>query len=302
MLTLTNTAMGIDKLNVLIGGLEFDLLKARIPTLATLSNRESTRIGKTEGGFHRDEDGTAWYVKMHGSPDHAHTEHLTNKIYRALGHAAPHSQLLYDHEKNPIYFSKKVEHFKDFDQGGVSSRSYINNTNIWHEAGAPKEAAHKFISGLAADALTGNHDLHAGNVGLIHGKVPMRVDNGAGIIYNGGGARRDSHTGMRVDHLAGRGEVRNELGTHSIANGTYNIHRHAISHAGMTMSEAVSPRFLKPEVHKIVSLREAHGGWKGFVGRHIPGASPELKEAATRVLEHRTQRLIDHVDGKDIFM
>jgi hypothetical protein len=72
-------------------------------------------------------------------------------------------------------------------------------------------------------------------------------------------------------------------------------HGYAMAAAGTTPHEVISARTMAPHVKKILQLRNQHGGWQGFVDKHIPGAHPETRQNFAHILEHRTRNLVDHV-------
>lgn len=257
----------------------FDLLKARTASLEILNHPVGERGGVTEGGPHIDpEDSTPWYVKYHRHPDAAHAEHLSNEIYRALGHQAPRSEVLYRHvldgTKRPVYFSKMIPGFKTLNDLHPKAKD--------PHAMMPPAAAKQFLKGTAADMLLRNIDLHLKNVGLVNGRAPARIDNGAGFMFDAWGNRQGR--AISYEHPITTPLIYHE-DVQRAANGGA-LPTHDVRH----------PDFLRPQVHEISKLRDRHGGWRHFVDRHVPGASTEFRTAAADMLESRTKDLERYVE------
>lgn len=259
----------------------FTFAKARNASAAVLDTRTSGPFGATPGGFHRDRDNTVWYAKWPDSEHEAHVEHLTNQIYRGLGLHAPHSTVREHPDHRPIYLSKHVPGFQTLRSGRLTEEH--PGPDIWSHG--PGHAPAQFLRGLAADALVGNEDLHSDNVGLVHGQSPMRLDNGESVLQ-----AYDYKTAHVVS------------GIHALVLArTQEPLTHAVDRATKIGIDVTSPRFLRPQVQRIQQLRAAHGGWQGFVNTHIPGAAQDVRRGVADVLESRTQRLIDHVNGTKEF-
>lgn len=255
-----------------------DLLKARTASLEILNHPVGEKGGVTEGGPHIDpEDSTPWYVKLHRHADAAHAEHLSNEIYRALGHQAPRSEVLYRHEldgtKRPVYFSKMIPGFKTLNE--------LHPKAKYPHAMMPPAAAKQFLKGTAADMLIRNTDLHLKNVGLVNGRAPARIDNGAGFMFDAWGNHQDRATSY--EH-----PVTTPLIYHDSV-------QEAANEGSAPTHNVRDPDFLRPQVHEISKLRDRHGGWRHFVDRHVPGASTEFRTAAADMLESRTKDLERYV-------
>jgi hypothetical protein len=256
----------------------FQLLKARVASLEVLNSQASAPGGVTPGGFVQDHDKTEWYMKRHNEPEHSHIEHLANIVYRSLGHQAPHSMILHDPSHNrPVYLSKKIHGLKTLEE-----------VNGWGGAEHPRAAQH-FLSGLAADTLLNNFDLHSRNVGFVGKSPPIRVDNGSALMYGGTGRYHGnpSHAGFAdmfgffSSHL---GAYRHAMAAHRVVESRDHVIR-----------ASVHPGILGPQVRRITALRDRHGSWSDFIERHIPHAAQETKRKASEILDHRTAYLEAHV-------
>jgi hypothetical protein len=257
----------------------FELLKARVASLETLNSPVTGREGVTPGGFVQDHDTTEWYMKLHTHPDHSYIEHLANTMYRSLGHQAPHSMVLHDPKRNrPVYLSKKIE--------GLTT---LGTLGSWQNVPHPRAAQH-FLAGGAIDVLLSNHDLHSENVGFVGKSPPIRIDNGAALMYAGAGYEQGNpdHAGFE------------EMFLHSASHSRALKHLGVSQKAGLSREEvlrhAVHPSVLGPQVRRITDLRDRHGSWGGFVEKHIPHAPEGTKREAAEILNHRTAYLQAHVD------
>ena len=272
----------------------FDLLKSRTSTLDILNHKDhaDTRHGVTDGGFHKDVDGDAWYVKHHANPDHAYTEHVANQLYRAAGHNAPHSMILHDEHKNPVYFSKKIEGFHTIKEHWEATKDparYNYDGDFQHWNHAPEGQAEKHFKGLAADYLVHATDMHTSNVGFTgHGTnaAHTRIDNGGAFHLSGFGRDKweDSlNHGLNhyvsAQHAEALSRVAGDRDQHEVR------------------AELTSPAALRPQVKKLAQIRQAHGGWEGFVEKHAAGAPDHLKATLVKHLNERHERLLQHVTG-----
>lgn len=261
---------------------KIDLLKARVASLEILNHRLSGNKGVTPGGFYQQEDGDSWYVKHHSNPEHAYVEHLANQVYRHLGHNAPHSMVLKDHNNKPVYLSKKIKNFETHSMTG-GFRGVMAHPNV----------AHKFLHGLAADTLLGNYDLHANNTGFIGKHATARIDNGSSLHFHATGGLRKEYSHEDQWNVGWRDGYK----PHEIIN---EPHRDAMYRTGLSNREVLSAKYMGPHVNQIIKLRDRHGGWRGFVNKHIPGASEDTKHLAARVLDARTDLLKRHIASQHI--
>lgn len=251
-----------------------DLLKGRTPDPSLAWTQPENQVGITRGGFAREPDKTAWYLKRHNDPMHAYSEHLTNRIYRQLGHGAPHSEILADPNdaNRPVYASKIIEGFstlKDKD---------------WKHAKNPRFSAARFIQGAPIDVMLNNTDLHNQNVGMVNRHHPVRIDNGAGLTHTAWGNRRSKHEGFNPSNLAWQDSYRT-AGEILMPGRSDRTREQALVH----------PALYHNEFKKLAALKQRYGGWDKFVARHAGTAPKSYQDDAARTLDTSSKNFEDFV-------
>jgi 8-oxo-dGTP pyrophosphatase MutT (NUDIX family) len=238
-----------------------------------LQNKVGAAKGSNTGGFYALPDGQQTYVKTPKDAGIAHNEHLANKIYSALGIAAPQSKV-FDYQNQTHYASKIVENSGTLGTSGISA-----------------ESAKSLLNGFAADALLGNWDaVGASGDNVVIGKdgtpdgTPTRIDNGGALLYRAKGEKKPA------SELASL----NEWST--LADSKKNP-RYAdlFAKAGFSNPEQIPT--IKKQIKEIVALRESHGGWENFISQAAPQMNESQRKETASMLEARTALLQEKLNS-----
>jgi len=223
--------------------------------------------GSNEGGTFVDPSGQKWYVKNYKDPEQAAGEHVSNKVYEAVGARVPETVL----GPNGRLASKWME-----DAGPTLGQH-----------GVDKQTADKILDHFAADVVTANWDtVGTGHDNILvdkHGGV-TRVDQGGTLLHRAQGAPKPESA------LHGISEW-NKLSDRNV-NPYY---AKVFKAAGLKDADALGAR----AVAQVAALDRARpsAGWKSFVERHAPNAPKGYAERAGKVLESRHALLRAKVAG-----
>lgn len=185
-------------------------------------------------------DGTKRVVKFYPDPQQGYQEHLSNQLYRQLGHNAPESGV-FTHQGKVGYWSRYEEGVKKF---------VLNETN-----------ANQVLDGFAADILTANWDvmgLSMDNVGLVNGKV-MRLDNGSSFLFRAQAGKRKPD-----------GILNQITEFEKFADGSNPSYLKVFNTLG-TSPVQMGERLIQ-QIDKIEALQNKVGSWKLFVDDIVRGS------------------------------
>ena len=241
---------------------------APAPAPGTAENILGTKLagpgGSNAGGIYLGKDGVERYVKFYDDPSQAHGEHLANQIYKDLGHDAPVSTT-FEHEGKTAYASVIVK--------GVQTLG---------DAGLTKERARDAMKGFIGDVLTGNWDaagLHHDNMVVTpHGGI-IRIDNGGTFLMRAKNGRKDAVVLNAITEW--------EKFFDPNVNKAY---AKVASAAGYTAASDMKDVVL-PQIEKLLAIRDAHGGWAGYVERIAAGLPADDKAAIVKMLDARSDLL-----------
>jgi len=243
---------------------------ASVPASTILGEKTGAAQGSNEGGFYKGTDGVSRYVKFYKDPSQAYGEHLANSIYGDLGHAAPGSNV-FEHEGKTAYASNIVAG-KPLGTSGLTP-----------------ERAKEVMKGFVADVLVGNWDV-AGksldNLMVDHAGQIVRIDNGGSFLMRAMAGRKPDAVLNKITEW----DKLFDAGT----NPSYA----KIAHAAGYDSPAEMKDLILPEIKKVSALRDAHGGWAGYVEKISPGLPAgdkakmiDMLEARTTLLEEKAEEL-----------
>jgi SPP1 gp7 family putative phage head morphogenesis protein len=237
-----------------------------------LGEKTGDARGSNKGGFYTGKDGVARYVKFYEDHSQAWSEHLANSIYADLGHAAPESTV-FEHDGKIGYASEIV--------AGKTLKEAMKGT-----AAETVKYAKKIMSGFAADVLVGNWDvvgLDYDNVMVTNAGQVLRIDNGGSFLMRAKAGRKPPGVLNDItewDKFIDAG-----------VNPSYStVAGFAGVHAAGEFTDEMKKQVIA-EIGKIMALRDAHGGWKGYVENVAPGIPWADKNLIVTMLESRTNRL-----------
>lgn len=234
------------------------------PPGVILGTKLTGRQGSNPGGLYRGTDGVERYVKFYDDPLQAHTEQLVNKIYRDLGLGAPKS-CTFDHEGKLAYASEIIADAKK-----LSEISELTPA-----------LAQKAMQGFAADILSANWDaagLSLDNMVLTRGGEVARIDNGGCLLLRAQGTRKPEG-------------LLNKIGEwESFFSDKNRSYQRIAKAAGFSNAEQMRDMLI-PQIEKIATVREAHGGWAGYVEQTVGGMAAKDKARVVEMLEARTTLL-----------
>lgn len=221
--------------------------------------------GSNNGGFYTTKQGAKVYAKEYKNPDQAHSEHLANEIYHALGVNAPVSTVAKTDDGKTVYASQ-----------------IIPNKGTLGKVGLTKESANEALKGFAADVLLGNWDAagmgHDNMVADAAGKL-HRIDNGGSLLYRAKGEKKNPALTSAINEWK------------DFADPSINS-----DYAQVFQKAGISAAFEIPGIAKqiqaIDDIAKKPGGWKAFVDQHAPGMSDADKSATVSMLEKRTALLM----------
>lgn len=221
--------------------------------------------GSNAGGFYTGSDGVQRYVKFYSDPAQAHSEHLANQIYRALGLEAPESVVFTTSRGQTAYASTILP-----SQGTIG------------KLGMTAADADAILDGVLADILTANWDAVGTGldnvVRLASGKV-ARIDSGGTFLFRAKAGRKPAN----VLHLITEWE--------GFANaGTNPYYAQVFSKAGISGVDGLGAARLKVQLAAIKKAR-GKGGWAAFVRKHTAGLAQAEQDQIVALLEARTTLL-----------
>lgn len=211
-----------------------------------LGEKVSNAQGSNEGGMYRGKDGILRYVKFYTDIAQAQSEHLANTIYAALGQRAPKS-MMFVHEGKIAYASEIIEGAKTLKDIGLTGA-------------LAKQAMH----GFAADVLTANWD--AAGTGLDNMVVTkdgqlMRIDNGGTFLMRAKAGRKPTAVLNTITEWE------------KFFDPSCNPYYSKVASAAGVDSAADMSDQLVAQIKHILEVRNAHGGWDGFIAKHVDLAS-----------------------------
>lgn len=220
--------------------------------------------GSNIGGFYTTKQGAKVYAKEYKNPDQAHSEHLANEIYHALGVNAPVSTVAKTDDGKTVYASQ-----------------IIPNKGTLGKVGLTKESANEALKGFAADVLLGNWDAagmgHDNMVADESGKL-HRIDNGGSLLYRAKGEKKNPASLASIDEWK------------DFANPSVNSdYAKIFQKAGISAAYEI-PGIAK-QIQAIDDIAKKPGGWKAFVDQHAPDMSDADKAATVKMLDARTALL-----------
>jgi ADP-ribose pyrophosphatase YjhB (NUDIX family) len=242
-----------------------EYMKPKVDASVVLGTKLGSQQGSNEGGFYRGTDGIERYVKFYKDAGQAPAEHLANNIYNDLGHAAPKSNV-FEHNGKQAYASEIIKDVKTLGSVGLT-----------------KENAREAMKGFVADVLVGNWDA-AGqsldNMVVGPGGNIIRIDNGGSFLMRAKNGRKDTSLLNKITEWEGFFDASTNAQYKSVAKA-----------AGYNSAADMAKDHLNSEIEKVLSLRDAHGGWHGYVSKIAPGLPLDDKRAIVEMLEHRTALL-----------
>ena len=236
---------------------------APVPGDVILGTKTGGPGGSNEGGFYTGTDGVKRYVKFYKDPSQAEGEHLANNIYRDLGHGAPVSNV-FEHDGKLAYAS-----------------DIIHDAKTLGEVGVTKARAQEAMKGFVADVLVGNWDavgLSNDNMMVGPGGKIFRIDNGGSFLMRAKEGRKPADVLLKITEWDKFFDSKNPSYS-KLANA-----------AGYSSARDMKDLIL-PEIQKVVALRDANGGWAGYVNKLAPHLTPADRASMTMMLNARTKLL-----------
>ncbi len=230
-----------------------------------LGTKTGAAAGSNAGGFYTGTDGVKRYVKEYEDPSQAHCEHLTNNIYRDLGHVAPVSTVAAGPGGKVIYASEIFEGAQTLKQAGLT-----------------EDRAKAFAKGFVADVLTANWDaIGTGfdNAMVLKDGSIARIDNGGSLLFRAKAGRKP--TGLL-------NEIPEWEGFFSAGKNPY--YAQAMAAAGITGPDDMKAHVMS-EIQKVIALRDQHGGWSNYIRAHAPQMAVEDRVVAAKMLYQRSELL-----------
>jgi hypothetical protein len=218
--------------------------------------------GSNAGGFFRGKDGVTRYVKFYEDSSQAWCEHLSNQIYRDLGHGVPDS-VVFEHEGKWAYASKVFDGGKTVAQVGLNP-----------------ERAKKIMDGFLGDVITANWDAVGtgmDNVMVLPNGSIVRIDNGGSFLFR-------AKEGRKSETLLNAITEWEKFFDPSVNYDYSKIARVAGYERPEDLIEHIKSQF------KALQKIKGESGWIGYVRKHAPGISTADK--ITSMLNTRT-RLIE---------
>lgn len=240
-----------------------------------LHEQFGSQQGSNAGGFYRGKDGVERYVKFYEkngapNPGQAQTEHVTNSIYRALGIEAPESQLFTKDGK--VAYASKL--FKD----GKTLKQLYPGGNV------SKEHAKSFMEGFVVDVLLMNWDAVGTGMDnamlLPNGKI-ARIDNGGSLLFRAMGGRKPDGALDGLGEWESLWEPGRDYGRVAKAAGYTGPDDPAFKQVAIT------------GIQKVLAFRDkmGPGGWRDYIGTHVPGMNSTDRLRTAKMLEARTELL-----------
>lgn len=220
--------------------------------------------GSNDGGFYTTKSGQKVYAKFYKNADQAHSEHLANALYHALGVSAPTSTV-------------KTE------GGKTVYASQIIDGKTLGKTGLTKDNAASALQGFAADVLLGNRDaagMGHDNMLVGEGGALSRIDNGGALLYRAKGAKKDAST---------LGSIRewDSFSNPDVASDYSKL----FGAAGIDDADAI-PGITK-QIQAIEDIGAKPGGWGKFVSNHAPGMSAGEQKSVADMLTKRAALLAE---------
>lgn len=230
-----------------------------------LGTKTGNAEGSNAGGFYKGTDGVERYVKFYKDPAQAEGEHLANSIYRDMGHLAPVSNV-FEHDGAKAYAS-----------------DIISDAHTLKEMGLSATHAKEVMKGFVADVLVGNWDV----VGQDLDNVMINSKNQAIRIDNGGSFLMRAKAGRKPEG------VLNQISEWDKFFGPGNPSYQKVAQKAGYMHAGDMKDLILPEIKKVTDLRDAHGGWIGYVNKIAPGLMGDDKAKIVEMLDARTKLLED---------
>ena len=230
-----------------------------------LGTKTGNAEGSNAGGFYKGTDGVERYVKFYKDPAQAEGEHLANSIYRDMGHLAPVSNV-FEHEGEKAYAS-----------------DIIHDAHTLKEMGLSATNAKEVMKGFVADVLVGNWDVVGQDLDnvMINGKgQAIRIDNGGSFLMRAKAGRKPE-------------SVLNQITEWDKFFGPGNPSYQKVAQKAGYMHAGDMKDLILPEIKKVTDLRDAHGGWTGYVNKLAPGLKADDKVKIVEMLDARTKLLED---------
>lgn len=229
-----------------------------------LHEKTGNARGSNEGGFYRGKDGVNRYVKFYKDPTQAHSEHLTNKIYKDLGLEAPNSQVFKMPDGRYAYAS-------DLYEGGKVLGAVANQI----------EHAKDAMNGFVADVFVGNWDaagLSLDNMMVLSNGKLARIDNGGALLFRAQAGRKPE------------GALGSISEWQKFFDGTNPSYANLAKMANFDPIE--SRKMIVKQIDDVVAMHKREGGWQKFVDRIVPDMTPADKAKVIDMLEKRTELLV----------
>lgn len=229
-----------------------------------LGEKTAGPAGSNEGGFYTGKDGIKRYVKFYKQPSQAYGENLANAIYADLGHPAPDSSV-FEHDGKIAYASE-----------------IIGGTKTLKDAGLTEARAKQALRGYVADVLVGNWDavgMNLDNMVVNPAGQVIRVDNGGSFLFRAKEGRKPSELLNKITEWDGFFDSSKNPAYAKLA-----------AAAGVSSARDMKDIVI-PEIKKVLALRDAHGGWSGYVEKIAGGMSLADKENVIEMLDHRSNLL-----------
>ncbi len=228
-----------------------------------LAKKLSGQKGGNDGGLYESSTGDKHYVKFYKNPEQAHSEHVANAMYKALGGSAPESTT-FEHNGGVAYASKYLDH-----KGHMGSD--------YNEA-----RAQEMLKGFAADVLMSNHDAMGAT-----GDNTVKNADGTVTRLDNGGAFKFRATGKLKEK--GLDSIRE---WDNLANPSINPKYAAVfKKAGYASADKIPG--ISSQIAAIEKLKKEHGGdFTNFVKTAAPSMPAAQQKELGELLNKRSELLI----------
>jgi hypothetical protein len=223
--------------------------------------------GSNPGGLYQAPDGSKWYVKFYEDARQAESEVLANRIYADLGIKAPKSIV------------------GTLSDGRIAHAAQVleNRGTVGALGGLTEAQANQVLDGFAADVLTGNWD--AVGTGLDNLVVTtsgdvVRIDQGGTFLFR-------AKAGLKPESVLG--DI-TEWDVFASPKNPY--YKQVFDKAGLGSADYLGDRAVQ-QIDRILTLQKREGGWKGYIDRVLPKASPATRAKLTEILDARTAKLVE---------